>query len=130
MYTVSLKRDFIGHHYLVGGDWGSENQWNSHHYEVEVLLEGPRLNQHGFLVDLVDIKRNLEKLIERYKDKTLNDFPEFHGLNPSIEHFSRILCETLSGRIKTPNLSAVTVRVWEDSLAWASFRNELGCDSA
>ena len=130
MYTVSLKRDFIGQHYLVGGDWGPENRLNSHHYEVEVQLEGSNLDQHGFLVDIVDIERNLGELIARYKDKTLNDFPEFEGLNPSIEHFSRILCEALSDRIKTSNLGAITVLVWEDSLASASFRKKLGCESA
>ena len=26
MYTVSVSRDFIANHYLVGGDWGSENE--------------------------------------------------------------------------------------------------------
>jgi 6-pyruvoyltetrahydropterin/6-carboxytetrahydropterin synthase len=26
MYTVSVKRDFIASHFLVGGDWGNENE--------------------------------------------------------------------------------------------------------
>ena len=125
MYTVSVKRDFIAQHYLVGGDWGPENELNSHHYQVELLLEGPQLDQHGFLVDIVDIEANLEKLAERYKDKTLNDFPEFKGLNPSIEHFSRIVCESISQGIKTSGLRAITVRIWEDQIAWASYRVEL-----
>jgi hypothetical protein len=25
MYSLSLQRDFIASHYLVGGDWGPEN---------------------------------------------------------------------------------------------------------
>lgn len=126
MYTVFVKDDFVGWHYLVGGDWGPENELNSHHYQVEVMLEGASLDQHGFLVDIVEIKHNLGELVSRYREKSLNDFPEFDGLNPSIEHLSHILCLAMADRLQAPNLSAITVRVWEDAEAWASFRKELG----
>jgi 6-pyruvoyltetrahydropterin/6-carboxytetrahydropterin synthase len=124
MYTISVKRDFIVQHYLIGGDWGLENQWHSHHYQVEVLLEGASLDQHGYLADIVDIEANMKSLIDRYQDHTLNELPEFIGLNPSIEHFSRIFCESISQNITAPNLNSITVRVWEDLNAWASYRRE------
>jgi len=44
MYTVTITRDFVAQHFLVGGDWGAENQWHSHHYQVEVRLEGATLD--------------------------------------------------------------------------------------
>lgn len=122
MYTVAVKRDFVAQHYLIGGDWGAENEWHSHHYEVEIQLEGATLDQHGYLVDIVDIEHHLEALVSRYRDKTLNDFPEFEGLNPSIEHFSRIFCQAMSERINAPNLSALTIKIWENDIAWASYR--------
>jgi 6-pyruvoyltetrahydropterin/6-carboxytetrahydropterin synthase len=121
MYKVAVKRDFVAQHFLIGGDWGAENEWHSHHYFVEVQLEGAELDQHGYLVDIVDIERNLEALVAYYRDKTLNDLAEFAGLNPSIEHFSRIFCQALAERITAPNLSAVTVQMWENEIAWASF---------
>jgi 6-pyruvoyltetrahydropterin/6-carboxytetrahydropterin synthase len=31
MYTVTITRDFVAQHFLIGGDWGAENQWHSHH---------------------------------------------------------------------------------------------------
>jgi 6-pyruvoyltetrahydropterin/6-carboxytetrahydropterin synthase len=124
MYTVSVKRDFIGQHYLIGGNWGPENQWHSHRYQVEVLLEGASLDQHGYLVDIMDIEINMKGLIDRYRDHTLNELPEFMGLNPSIEHFSRIFCESISQKVQAPNLNSITVRVWEDLNAWASYRHE------
>lgn len=122
MYTVAVKRDFVAQHFLIGGDWGPENQWHSHHYQVEVQLEGAELDRHGYLVDIVDIEHNLEALVAAYKDKTLNDLPEFAGLNPSIEHFSRIFCLALAGRIQAPNISAITIKLWENEIAWASYR--------
>jgi 6-pyruvoyltetrahydropterin/6-carboxytetrahydropterin synthase len=124
MYTVAVTRDFVAQHFLIGGDWGPENEWHSHHYRVEVQLEGAALDEHGYLVDIVDIEHHLEALVTHYRDKTLNELPEFAELNPSIEHFARILCQTLSERIQVANLSAVTVKIWENEIAWASYRQE------
>ena len=125
MYTVAVARDFVAQHFLIGGDWGPENDWHSHHYRVEVQLEGTTLDQHGYLVDIVDIEHHLEALVAHYRDKTLNELPEFDGLNPSIEHFSRIICRALAERIQAANLHAITVKIWENDIAWASYRQEL-----
>jgi 6-pyruvoyltetrahydropterin/6-carboxytetrahydropterin synthase len=130
MYTVAVKRDFVAQHFLIGGDWGAENDWHSHHYQVEVQLHGATLDQHGYLVDIVDINRHLEALIGRYRDKTLNELPEFKDLNPSLEHFARLFCQTLAERIQAPNLSAVAVHLWENDTTWAAYRQERPCASA
>ena len=122
MYTLGVKRDFVAQHYLIGGDWGPENDLHSHHYAVELRLEGAALDAHGYLVDIVDVEAKLDALVAHYRDHTLNDLPEFAGLNPSIEHFSRILCERLSAQIDAPNIGAVTVAVWENEIAWTSYR--------
>ncbi len=121
MYTVAVKRDFVAQHFLIGGDWGAEKDWHSHHYYVEVQLEGKSLDQHGYLVNIVDIEENLEKYVAYFKDKTLNDLPEFEGLNPSIEHFSRIFCILLADSIRASNLSTITIKIWENEIAWASY---------
>lgn len=122
MYTVAVKRDFVAQHYLVGGDWGAENELHSHHYYLEVQLHGENLDQHGYLVDIVDIEGNLDQLVDEYRDQTLNEMPAFEDLNPSIEHFSRILCSQLAQRIQAATLNAITVQLWENEIAWASFR--------
>lgn len=79
---------------------GAENFPNSHHYILELQLEGSELDQHGYLVDIVDVEKHLDELVNYYKEQMLNEKPEFAGLNPSIEHFSRILATTLNERIK------------------------------
>jgi 6-pyruvoyltetrahydropterin/6-carboxytetrahydropterin synthase len=124
MYIVAVKRDFIAQHFLIGGDWGAENQKHSHHYQVELQLEGATLDEHGYLVDIVDIEANLNALVAYYRDKTLNDLPEFAGLNPSIEHFARIVCGTLADRIQATYITALTVKLWENEIAWAAYRKE------
>ncbi len=122
MYTVAVKRDFIAQHYLIGGDWGSENLPHSHHYVLELQLQGQDLDPHGYLVDIVDIEKQLDAVVASYRDRMLNDQPAFSGLNPSIEHFSRILCKELSIRIQAANILIFTVVLWENEIAWASYR--------
>ena len=78
MYTVAVSREFIAHHFLVGGDWGRENQKHSHHYRIELQLEGT----------------------------------------------ARILCLTLSAGIQSAQLQALTLRIWENQVAWAAYRLE------
>lgn len=124
-YVVAVKRDFVAQHFLIGGDWGAENVRHSHHYVVELQLEGDWLDRHGYLVDIVDIERNLEALVAHYRDRTLNDLPEFAGLNPSLEHFARILCQSLAERLRAETLTAVTVKLWENEIAWAAYRQLL-----
>jgi 6-pyruvoyltetrahydropterin/6-carboxytetrahydropterin synthase len=124
MYTVAVSQDFVARHYLIGVDAGPENNLHPHDYRIEVQLEGRSLNEHGYLVDIDVIKANLEALLAKYRDRTLNDAPEFAGLNPSVEHFARIVCDELFERIRTPGLDAVIVKLWEDESAWAAFRRE------
>lgn len=124
-YTVAVQRDFVARHFLVGGDWGSENQLHSHHYKVEVQLEGTELDRHGYLVDIVDIERAVDERVAYYRDRTLNELAEFRGLNPSIEHLSRLFCNAVCDDIQAPNLHAVTVRIWENDIAWAAYRRAL-----
>ena len=124
MYTVTVRRDFVAQHFLVGGDWGQENQPHSHRYQVEVQLEGRELDRHGYLVDIVVIKSHLDGLAALFRDETLNNFPEFEGLNPSLENFARIFCQALLPEVDSANLKAITVKIWEDADAWASYRQE------
>ncbi len=121
MYTLAVRREFIARHFLIGGDWGPENFPNSHHYTLELQLEGRDLDQHGYLVDIVDVEKHLDEIVCYYKEQMLNDKPEFAGLNPSIEHFSRILATSLSGRIQAANITALKVVLWEHANAWAAY---------
>ena len=91
---------------------------------MEVILEALQLDRHGYIVDIVDLETNLEELVGYFKDQTLNELAEFKGLNPSIEHFCRIFLEAVAGKIKATNLNALTVKIWENEIAWTSYRKK------
>ena len=119
-YWLCVQRDFVAQHYLIGGDWGAENLRHSHHFVLELRLHGSALDQHGYMVDIVDVERELQAVLAVYRDQTLNDLVPFAGLNPSIENFARILCAALAERVPAPAVRAFEVRLWENEIAWAS----------
>ena len=65
MYSVAVTRDFIANHYLIGGDWGSENSPHAHHYVAEVRIKASQLDEHGYLVDIVAIRSVLRRHLKR-----------------------------------------------------------------
>ena len=119
MYRLCFQRDFTARHFLVGGDWGPENQPHAHDYRLEWELRAPDLDRHGYLADLVDVERALGAVLARYEGALLNDLPEFAGQNPSLERFARALWERLDGGSLGVRVSSV--RVWENRQAWASY---------
>jgi len=126
MYTVAVTKDFIANHFLVGGDWGDENHPHAHHYVLEVRIESESLDQHGYLVDIIEIEAALKEVVDYFRDSMLNDKPEFAGLNPSLEHFSRILSEKLLAGITPPGDGMLTVKLWENESCWAAYRTAFG----
>ncbi len=125
MYEVAVRREFDAGHHLVGGDWGEENHPHNHHYKVEVVLSGQNLDRFGYVTDITILDQAMSEMVSRTAGRSLNDLPEFEGLNPSIEHFSRIWCHCLVQNLETGHLRSITVRIWEDETAWARYTERL-----
>lgn len=121
MYQLSIKKQFVAQHFLTVPDCGPENVLHSHVFVLEILLEGATLDEYGYLVDIDLVKASMAEILDRFRDHTLNDDVAFSGLNPSIEHFSRIVCGLMKEKLKQTNLQHLTVKIWEDEEAWASY---------
>lgn len=122
MYTLAVGRDFEARHFLVGGDWGPENEPHTHAYRVEVRLAAEDLDRHGYIVDLDELEALLDRIVEHYRGRLLNELAEFEGLNPSIEHLSRRFFDRLSAGLGRDRFASIEVRIWENVEAWAAYR--------
>ena len=71
--SAAVRRDFIARHFLIGGDWGPENYPNSHHYLLELKISGNELDEHGYLVDIVEVEKHLGEVTGYFSEKMLND---------------------------------------------------------
>lgn len=125
MYQVAIRKPLTAFHQLIGGDWGKENEHHSHDYVVEVIISGPSLDQHGYLFDIAELRKHVDRVHARYSGKTLNDLEEFKGLNPSVEHFARLFVQQLGKGLVLPGAEEITLQLWEDPETWASYRTRL-----
>ncbi|ELZ60188.1 MULTISPECIES: 6-carboxytetrahydropterin synthase [unclassified Haloferax] len=125
MYRVSVRRDLIAQHYLTVPNPGPEGELHSHAFTVEVELSGPELDEYGYLVDIDDVKAALDATLSRYRDETMNELVEFSGQNPSVERFAREVCERFVEAASLDAPQHVSVRVWEDDAASATYETPL-----
>lgn len=117
MYAVSVDRTFVARHYLTVPDAGPEGSLHAHRYGVEATVEGPELGEHGYLVDVDDLGSAVDAVVDRFRDRTLNELPAFEGLNPSAEHFARVFGDRLVGRLDTERPTSLEISMTEDDTA-------------
>ena len=125
-YELMVQREFIAQHFLTVPDpEPPEGDVHSHRFTLEVEFTADSLGEYGYIVDINEVEALLDDVEDRYCDTLLNDLPEFEGLNPSVEHFARIVCTRFREGLSDGNPDGVTVRLWEDDLAWASYRTTI-----
>jgi len=124
MYFLTLKKELTASHFLVGADFGIENQVHPHHYMVCAKVEGENLDEHGYLYDINELDNHLERIVAKYRSRVLNEMDEFSKINPSLENFCRILWREVSQQIFSPRLKRLTIEIAEDEKSSASFDHE------
>jgi 6-pyruvoyltetrahydropterin/6-carboxytetrahydropterin synthase len=120
MYTLAIQRDFIAQHYH-NDEWHDTKYLRSFHYKAELSIDAEELDGQGYIVDFDELGAQFEGVIDAYRDKTLSELPDFEGLNPSIENFSRILCEKMDEALYAPNVIVISIKLWEDDTAWVAY---------
>jgi 6-pyruvoyltetrahydropterin/6-carboxytetrahydropterin synthase len=118
-FQVGVLTDFVAQHYLVGGLVPRARPF--YHYRWFTVCGG-ELDRHGFLVDIVRLREELGRVVDGYRDRTLNDLPDFAGLNPGVEVVARAMALSLARALANENKSALTIKIWENDTAWASYR--------
>jgi len=92
-------------------------------------LPGPTLDQAWLSGGYRRYHTHLEALVGHYRDKTLNDLPEFKT-SSQLDILRGIFCERSRERIQAPNLSDVIIKMWENETTWAAYQLERSCASA
>lgn len=117
-YTLQVVKTFRAQHQLTVLDEGPESVPHFHDFKVIVALAGDDLDAAGYLVDITEVEAVLATVIGYFSECVLNDLPEFAGLNPSVEHFTRIFFERLAEEwYAICDVRIQQVTLWEDDLA-------------
>jgi 6-pyruvoyltetrahydropterin/6-carboxytetrahydropterin synthase len=123
MFEVTVEQTFAAGHALRDYKGKCENV-HGHNFKVQVRIEGQRLDDTGMLVDFIDVKSVMRKVIERLDHQFLNEISPFDVKNPSAENIAEYFhIEMTSGLASTPVPIRISeVRVWETDIQSASYR--------
>jgi 6-pyruvoyltetrahydropterin/6-carboxytetrahydropterin synthase len=121
MFEICVEYSFAAGHALRGYKGKCENV-HGHNYKVQVTVGGEQLNATGLLMDFVDLRAAIKKLVERLDHRFLNDLPPFDQLNPSAENLAKYFCEGVEPQVQAQGLRVQGVRVWETDTTWATYR--------
>ena len=75
----------------------------------------------GVVIDFLEVKRNLKKVLERLNHTFLNELPEFKGKNTSVENMARFIHDELSKTLEGKGVEVARVTVWETEDAGATY---------
>jgi len=120
MFEVSAEQTFAAGHALRGYQGKCENV-HGHNYRVRVTLEGEELNSIGLLVDFVDMKRAMKRIIEYVDHRFINDLPPFDTVNPTAENMAKWFCDEFQKKLHE-GLAEVPARVSE-VVVWETEKN-------
>ena len=123
MYEILIKTHFSAAHHLRNYEGKCANQ-HGHNWQIEVHCHCKKLNDVGMGIDFVDLKREVNTLIDKMDHTDLNEMDYFKEHNPTAEHIAKYLFDNLSAKLSDERVRVSKVTVYETPNCAASFSLE------
>ena len=123
MFEVSVRSHFSAAHHLDGYRGGCEAQ-HGHNWEIEVYIEGEKLDEIGMLVDFRDVKDALAAELDKLDHRDLNTLDMFGADNPTSERIAEFLFKELSKKLNVEGRRVSRVSVQETPGSTASYAGD------
>jgi 6-pyruvoyltetrahydropterin/6-carboxytetrahydropterin synthase len=95
MYRLCVQSEFSAAHYL--NDYqGPCKRVHGHNWKVKVLVSARDVDDHGMVMDLIELKKLLEKCLNRFDHRILNEVSPLDGMNPTSENIARVIYNWLA----------------------------------
>jgi 6-pyruvoyltetrahydropterin/6-carboxytetrahydropterin synthase len=120
MYQLTVRDHFDAAHSLRGYP-GECHKLHGHTWDVEVTVEGDRLDGIGIVYDFKRLKDDLHTVLSDYDHVFLDEVPPFDELNPTAENLARVICERLTASVGA-EVVVSEVAVWESPIAKLVYR--------
>jgi len=121
VFEVSIEYSFSAGHALRDYKGKSENI-HGHNYKVRVSVEGEDLDSTGLLVDFIDLREAVKRIVDRFDHQFLNEVAPFDKLNPSAENIARYFSDQLAAQVYQNGARLQAVTVWETETSFATYR--------
>jgi len=109
---ITKKFEFSASHRYWRNEWSEEENnkkfgkctspyGHGHNYELHVTVSGKVDPVTGMIINLTDLKKHVNSVIEKFDHKFLNmDVPFFKSEIPTTENIARVLFEQIDTELK------------------------------
>jgi queuosine biosynthesis protein QueD len=123
-YQLGIKSHFDAAHFLRNYK-GKCARLHGHTWEIEVIFQGKELRKDEILLDFVEAKNLLSKVLGKVDHQYLNEIPPFDKLSPTAENLAKFIYEELEKTLTLGNVSLAEVKIWESPSSWVSYKKPL-----
>jgi len=95
LYEITVCAAFEAAHFISGYD-GKCARLHGHNWRVEAIVRGTELDTLGMLIDFKILKAELNKILDEFDHRFLNELDTFKEENPTAENLARKIFERLS----------------------------------
>lgn len=120
MYEILVQAEFSSAHSLRGYQ-GKCEAVHGHNWKVVARIGAEELDHLGMVVDFKVLKEELQKVLEGFDHKYLNDIPPFDAINPSSENLARHIFRELKRAMGARRLQVIKITVWESDTSAGSY---------
>lgn len=111
MYELTVKSAFEAAHFLHNYP-GKCARLHGHSWIIEAVAQGRELNELEILIDFKDLKGELNKILDEFDHRYLNEIPPFTDKSPTAENLAKVIFDRLAAAeifSGTTKLSAIRV---------------------
>ncbi len=120
MFELTVVSNFSSAHRLKGYS-GKCEKLHGHNWKVYVGIESDELNNLGIAMDFREIRKELNKVLDKLDHKNLNELTFFRKVNPSSENIASLIHSKLSSNLDERRVKVKRVSVWETDTACATY---------
>lgn len=113
MYELTVRAEFEAAHFIANYP-GKCARLHGHNWVVEAVAQGSQLNELGILIDFKIFKSELNKILEEFDHRYLNELEIFAKKNPTAENLAKEVFDKLAAsEIFSGTKKLTAVRVYE-----------------
>lgn len=95
MFEIEVSAAFEAAHFIRGYA-GKCSRLHGHNWQVAALVRGEELDALGMLVDFKIVKAELNKVLDEFDHRFLNELDAFATDNPTAENLARKIFQRLA----------------------------------
>lgn len=95
MFEIEVSAAFEAAHFIRGYA-GKCSRLHGHNWQVSALVRGKELDALGMLVDFKIVKAELNKILDEFDHRFLNELDAFATDNPTAENLARKIFQRLA----------------------------------